>query len=225
MRGDDFEPCRLRRLDLRLEEARIGPRQQIDEIELVVDRVVEALHPLRRLTLVLPYFQSEADILRDLGHARLDRLDERHRARSRDGEDRLALHAGGGVERLARRLEGRELSIGLELLLGLGGLGAFRERRSGEQLNSRDDARGGDAALHGSLLPSSMATNRASPIARAGSMPDSPGQGNINYVFEMQSLCEGAPCGEPGQRKRSGSGGMEGVDEDRAIADLRTLAR
>ena len=62
MRRHHLEARALRRFDLRLEEARIGARHQIDQIELVVDRVIEALHPLRRLALVLPDLEVEADV-------------------------------------------------------------------------------------------------------------------------------------------------------------------
>jgi hypothetical protein len=103
-----------RGLDLGFEEARIRAGEEVDQVELVGDRVVDALHPLRDLALVLPDVELEADFLGDLGHRVVDRLEERNGARGRDADDRLARHAGLGVEGLSGRFEHRQLLVGFE---------------------------------------------------------------------------------------------------------------
>src|ERR1700720_880821 len=105
MRGDDGHLCGLRGLHLRHEDARIGPSKKVDEIDLPVDRGVHPLHPLRTLTLVLPRRELEAYFF---SRGRLGLLDIRRegvRARNRNAEDRLALHAGLSVKRGTGRYE------------------------------------------------------------------------------------------------------------------------
>ncbi len=138
MRGDDFEARRLRRLDLGLEEPRVGAREKVNQVELVIDCVIEALDPLRWLALVLPDLEFEADVLGDLLHCGLDCLDERHRARSGDGKNGLVFHAGGRVEGLSGRLEFRHLTIGFELLFGPSRLGALRQRGGPRELHDSE---------------------------------------------------------------------------------------
>ena len=64
MRHEDLHAGLLRLLDLRAEHGRIDAAEHVDGVELVVDRVLHALHPLRRPGLVFPLDDLEAELLR-----------------------------------------------------------------------------------------------------------------------------------------------------------------
>jgi hypothetical protein len=83
---------------------------------------------------------------------RLDRFDERHSAGGRDGKNGLVFHTGGRIEGFAGRLEFRHLTIGRELLIRSGRLGALRQRGCRRQLYDREQTSDRSAPIH-VLLP------------------------------------------------------------------------
>ena len=152
VRDDRRDALRLGRLDLRLQRGRILAREQDDRARLLRDRGVHALHPLRRLPLVLPDRRLDARERPDALHVVRDRRDERDLARRRDQEDRLAAGLRLRVEGRAGRHEPRRRPVLGEVRLGA--IGGGRDRGPGGHGTGRHDRRreGEKPLVHGVSL-------------------------------------------------------------------------